>query len=253
MFPPETAATQALIAAKETITRAGFVEHLQALVRDVWNSCVDRYEPDELGDTPMSLGIQAVENLKTRALRRAEHDPSEPEERHWRIHGLGVSTPQNVLTIHLNQLQLVSMKATLSQGRRPDWTDIPDWHQLSQTRHALALRNSTALGGHFSTPLGQDPLFNTDPKSRGRSGGAVVRDFMWLWAGDLDTGRTAGWLAVPVLGEQPFAAIEPLWWDETSSRQQEVSVTPAAGPGFDQRPQAVPVIALRPRAIEEIS
>lgn len=113
------AARDALNAAVDTCSRSGLVDAWRRLVQDVYASNLDRYEPDELGDTVMSFGIQCYENLKTRAVRRFRHDDLEIPETHWDIDGLRVWTPRNVLTFNLGGARVVTMKVPFIEGRSP--------------------------------------------------------------------------------------------------------------------------------------
>ena len=82
------AAREALEATVETCTGSGLTEAWRILVQDVDSQNLDRYEPDELGDTAMSFGVQCYENLRTRAIRRFRHDDLEAADVHWDINGL---------------------------------------------------------------------------------------------------------------------------------------------------------------------
>lgn len=238
MDEAQSAAQVALDTTVEACTASGLAEALQALVQDVYAANLSRHEPDELGDTPMSFGIQCYENLKTRALRRFRSDDLEPAEAHWDISGLKVWTPSNVLRFDLGQARIVTIKVPFGEGRTPNWNRSGDWDQYSQTRHAIATENSRVL--QYRSPAeGVFPLL-PHPGSPG-----LVENYMLIWAGEPDAALTAGWLGVPVLGETPFVARETLWWDEEPHTRVPVKTAPDRGPSFDKRPAATPAVALK--------
>lgn len=224
----------------ETSTGTGLTEAWHALVRDVYKSNLDRYEPAELGDSARTLGWLCSENLRTRAVRRFRHDDDEPAERHWAIDGLQVTTPQNALTFVVGQARVIAMKVPFSEGRSPRWDRNWAWEQDSQIRQEVAAENSHMLQ-YRSPAMGTTPLF-PHPGTPG-----TVSSFLLLWAGEKETPLTAGWLAVPVLGETPFIAREPLWWDDQPSTQITTQDTPDRGPRFDQRPATTPAVTLKPQ------
>jgi hypothetical protein len=65
------AAESALGRFKQTGVASGTDDNaLRSLVGDMWAQNLDRYEPDELGGTPRSLGLQFAENLRELAIRQ---------------------------------------------------------------------------------------------------------------------------------------------------------------------------------------
>ena len=239
----EEAAQGALHAIATACTESGLTDAWRGLAQDVYATNLDRYEPDELGDTPRSFGFQCYENLRERALRRAHRDVRERPDTHWHIPGLRVATPGNVLTFEFGGARFVTMKVPYGQGRNPNWDGGVDWTQDSQAREAIAADNSEVL--QYRTPAaGLTSLF-PHPGSPG-----TVKNFMLLWGGETKAALTAGWLAVPVLGERPFLAHQRLWWDTDLDTQ--VTQTPMAdrGPNFDERPAAALSMALKRRPQE---
>ena len=240
----EEAAQRALHTVVNECAESGLTDALRGLVQEVYTTNLDRYEPDELGDTPRSFGFQCYENLKERAPRRAHHDVREHSDAHWRISGLHVATPGGVLTFEFAGARFVTMKVPYGQGRNPNWGGGVDWaHQDSQVRAAIAAENSEVL--QYRTPAAGAASLFAHPGSPG-----TVQNFMLLWGGEAKTPLTAGWLAVPVLGERPFIAHERLWWDADRDAQVTQTPMPDRGPNFDERPAAALSMALKRRPQE---
>ena len=64
----EEAAQRALHTVVNECAESGLTDALRGLVQEVYTTNLDRYEPDELGDTPRSFGFQCYENLKELSL-----------------------------------------------------------------------------------------------------------------------------------------------------------------------------------------
>lgn len=227
---------QRLSAVADGLRVEGVVDLLQALHRDVWTQDLDRYEPEEMGDTPRSLGFQASENLRELAVQRHREDLA------WAIPGLAVTTPNGALELMFRGARVRVMKAGPEHGRTPDW-DRLDWGD-GDARRLMAQRNSRALGG-FATHRAPG-LF--DDEEGDAAGAQYLADFLLVWTGDMQEALTAGWLTVPMLGERPFMAHERLWWDDTPGpRGHGLSRTVAPdGDSFDDKPSADATVKLRP-------
>lgn len=233
----------ALESTVEMCASNGFTDVFRTLVQEVYSVNQSRHEPDELGDTAMSFGIQCSENLKTRALRRFRHDEDEPTNRHWNIDGLRVGIPRNVLTFSFGNIDVVSMKVPSSAGRSSIWDHSSDWDNDSHARRMIAAKNSDVLQYRSPAP-GAVPLFPHE----GSPG--EVQNYMVFWAGETNAPLTAGWLGIPVLGETPFIAQAMLWWDDEPRSRITTKATPDRGPSFDQRPAAKPEVSLKRRLQE---
>lgn len=238
MDQAQVAAEAALESTVETCRASGLAAAWHALVLEVYAANLGRHEPDELGDTVMSFGIQCYENLKSRAIRRFRHDDLEAADAHWDIDGLRVWTPRNVLTFDLGSTRVVTMKVPFTEGRSPNWARSNDWEQHSQIRLELATENSAALQYKTHAPGALTLLPHTG------SPGAV-RSYMLLWAGEADAALTAGWLGVPILGDTPFIARELLWWDDQPHTRVTRNAAPDRGPRFDERPAATPEVTIK--------
>jgi hypothetical protein len=245
MNEAQAAAEGALDRFKQIIVASGTDKVLQALVRDVWAQNLDRYEPDELGDTPKALGLQCAENLRELAVRRNVGDDREAPENHWDLPNLNISTPRSVLTMTIDERRIVPMKIPMSHGRTPHFDRFRDWEHESDVRNEMAKRNSRVLGGFTTASLGQPMLI---PEAFDE---LAVRDFMLLWAGEPESTLTAGFLAVPAKGPEPFAATTHLWWDDAEGAPRGKARNTPDGPSFDQKDVATPAIALKPRPAAE--
>lgn len=238
MNEAQAVAIEALERFKEVIVSTGLGTALRALVRDVWAQNLDRFEPDELGDTARSLGIQCSENLREVAFRRSTRDEREAPENHWGIQGLSVGTPRSVLTLTVHNRRIVPMKVPASHGRAPQFSRFRDWEYESEVRNEMAKRNSAAMGGFTTASLGQPMLIP------GTYDLLNIQDFMLLWAGAADSPLTSGYLAVPVKGPEAFAATTALWWDEADVTSRVKRRTPN-GPNFDEKGVPAPLISLK--------
>lgn len=242
------AAETALEAAANQLIDTKVVDLVRELIQEVWARNLGRYEPDEAGDTPMSLGIQCSQNLHQLALRRVQgHEFVEDDER-WAIDGLKVTDPRGVLTFDLPGIHMVTMKVPMADGRVPNWEMFADWANESQVREDLARDNSTVLGGYTTAPKDQLEFEFPAKQSPG-----AVHNFMLLWSGDPNSVLTAGWLAVPTLGHLPFAAHRKIWWDTevTGGGRRGLPGTSPQGPGFDQMPAPKPHLSIKPRPAAE--
>lgn len=245
------AAQRALEATVGRLEDSGLLAAIRDLQRTVWSVNIDRYEPDELGDTPRALGLLTFENFTQRALRRYNHDELEPAEKHWNIDGLKVTTPSGVLTFELDGARIVGMKVPPSERRSPAWDRLTDWDNESNTRLQIARDNSRVLCGYSTPAPGQGVLVDVEA-DLGKVPG-VICDFLYVWAGEFNAPLTSGWLTVPVLGGAPFAAVESLWHDtdEDLMTSTEAPSRELGGPSFEQKPATRPAIALRPRPAAE--
>ena len=244
---PESAEA-ALEAAAAKLVDAQVVDHLRGLIQEVWARNLGRYEPDEAGDTPMSLGIQCSQNLHQLALRRVQgHELIEDDDR-WDVDDLTVTDPRGVLTFDLPGIHMVTMKVPMADGRMPNWETFADWANESQVREDLARDNSTVLGGYTTAP--KDQLEFEFPTKRIPG---MVHNFMLLWSGDPNSVLTAGWLAVPTMGYRPFAAQRQMWWDTevADGGRRDLPGTSPLGPGFDQMPSPKPHLSIKPRPAAE--
>jgi hypothetical protein len=245
MAPAEAAAHAHLQTTVDLCTDSGLAEAWKLLTQDVYAGNLDRFEPDELGDTAMSFGVQCAENLKTRAIRRFECDDLEPAEHHWDLPGVVATTRRNSLMFEIAGNRIFVMKVPYGQGRDPQWTVEKHWEQGSEIRHNLAAGNSRVLGGYKTFSGGDDGLFPHPARPR------RVRDYLLVWGGEAASPLTAGWLAVPTMGDKPFVAVAPLWWDDEPAAPPTTRKHSERGPGFEDRAAMAPEITIKPRPAAE--
>lgn len=245
MEPAEAAAHAHLQATVDLCTDSGLTQAWQVLIHDVYARNLDRFEPDELGDTAMSFGVQCAENLKTRAIRRFECDDLEPAEHHWDLQGVLAGTRRNSLMFEIEGNRIFVMKVPFGQGRDPQWTVEKHWEQSSEIRHNLAVGNSRVLGGYKTFSGGDDGLFPHPARPR------QVRDYLLVWGGEAASPLTAGWLAIPTMGDKPFVAVAPLWRDDEPAAPPTTRKRGDRGPSFEDRAANAPEITIKPRPAAE--
>lgn len=247
----EAAARSALESVVTRLRESGLLDAIRDLKREVWAVNIDRYEPEELGDTPRSLGLLTFENFTQRAIRRYEHDELERVENHWKIEGLKVTTPNGVLTFELHGARIVGMKVPPAERRAPRWHRFADWDNESNTRLDIAMENSRVLGGYTTPYPGQGVLADFHANLGHLPG--VVTNFLYLWAGEFTSPLTSGWLAVPAMGGHPFAAVAPLWHDTEDDLPGSTRAGKRGpiGPSYDEKLATQPSIMLKPRPATE--
>ncbi len=239
MMEAKARAADGLDAARALWDDTGLTEGMRDLVREVWTTNLERHEPEELGDSARTLGFLCYENLSARIERRIVGHPLEATR--WGIDGLRVARPQGSLRVELASHNYYVMKAPMGAGLQPDWGSLVSWDVETQTRADIAVRNSRSLGGFIASAWGQDELFDHSLPQ------GAVDSFLFVWAGEIVSGLTAGWLTVPVLGDTPFAAVESLWRDDEGDVYKGARRPSPAGPNFDERESPTPALRLKPR------
>jgi hypothetical protein len=229
----------------EALRELGLVEFFQRHTRTSWRNNIDRYEPTDAGDTPRSLGVTQSENLRELVLR-AFRDNQDA----WADRGVSMSAPQQSLLVRAAGLSLHPMKSRDNHQQEPSWSTWR-WTESSNVRLAAArdnrVRYTPDLPGHQWTLPGMGAELHRDP--------TVLRHAAIVYCGDLTTGRTAGWMAVPSADQdgtechEPWMAAVNLWWDEGTpeSRGTRPGAPDAADDQpFDARPMPAPAVSLKP-------
>jgi hypothetical protein len=242
MFDPNAAAEAALVEAVDAVSVAGLVTQLNTLVAEVWKANRGRYEPDELGDDPQTLGGTCAKNIANRVERLVRAN-SEFEVEPWDIPGLTVARPNGALRLDYSGRHFHIMKSPMAHGRRPRWDAFPQWSTSSEVREEAARANTMALSGCRTAATGQDPLlflpFANEPLH--------VSHYVFVWAAEIDSSATSAWLGIPALGEQPFAAVHPIWADPEGGAPTGTRRSSPTGPSFDERAGKLPALTLKPR------
>ena len=246
MFDAEAAAEAALAEAVDAVTVAGVVTRLNALVAEVWQVNLGRYEPDELGDDPQTLGATCAKNIANRVERLVRAN-SEYEVEPWDVPGLTVARPHGALRLDYAGRHFHIMKSPMVQGRRPKWDTLPQWGTASEVREDAARANTMALSGCRTAAPGQDPLLLLPLANEPLH----LPHYVFVWAAEIDSSATSGWLGVPALGEQPFAAVHPLWADPEGGAPTGARRSSPTGPSFDERAGELPDLTLKPRPDRE--
>lgn len=247
MGQAEVRAREAVALLCEDLERVGLVEACRELFKTVWTINIARHEPDELGDTAMSLGLQTHQNFITRAERRHAHDEREAEETHWNIEGLSLARSGNAFVMNFRGARISVLKVPYEHGRklRPDqWGK---WDGQSQLRSEMAANNSAALGGYLSILGVDDPLFEDAGPAFG-----PIRDYLLVLAGEPRSPLTSAWLGAPVIGDNPLIGARQLWVDEESEAASIATASSREGVApFDQLHVPEPAVTLRSQASKE--
>lgn len=246
MFNASAAAQAALDEAVQLVSATGLDAGLNALVTEVWQVNLARYEPDELGDDPQTLGHTCAKNIANR-VERLIRASSEFEAEHWDVPGLNVARPHGALRLDFAGRHFHIMKSPMVHGRNPRWHAFPQWNSSSEVREGAARANTMALAGHRTAAPGQDPLMYLPISDEAPN----VPHFVFVWAAELDSPATCGWLGVPSLGDQPFAAVHQLWADPEGDVSVPARHSAPTGPNFDDRASDAPALRLKPRPDRE--
>lgn len=210
----------------------GLTSALRNATAEVWHANRDRFEPDELFDDNLTLSFLSSRNLVNRLRSQIDQDPR------WRTQGCTTTRHNGTVVLRQKAIQIQMVKAPYSCGRQPNFSTDFSWTK-SDSRSAAAARNDAALSA--ST---QPTLWETEP-TPSDSQFARCNDVFVVWAADLSSGLTAGWLGLPSISTDclPWLGIAPLWWDDPSSAAHTESTMPAKH--RHQGTNAIPVPSLR--------
>ncbi|MDN5748980.1 MAG: hypothetical protein L0H64_10775 [Pseudonocardia sp.] len=217
----------------------GVAQLLRQTVGRTWRRNADGYDPNA-GDTARSLGVTQSENLRELMLREY-HDHQEL----WRTRGVTVSAPEQSLLVNAAGLALHPMKARTNTEQDPQW-DAMRWSERSLVRRTAARENRAGYVPAFATPFPGMETMGQNPDVLGHT--------MVVYRGDLATGRTAGWFAVPSADEagqesnHPWMAVTALWRDEGDAGRaaRPEGGDPASLTRFDTRPAPEAPVTLKP-------
>lgn len=181
------------------------------------------------------------ENLRELTLRRFHDDQNS-----WVARGVRVSAPEQSLLVHAAGLSLHPMKARTNTDQDPQWSAVR-WSERSLVRRTAARENRARYLPTFATPLPGMEMVGQDPDVLGHA--------MVVYRGDLGTGRTAGWFAVPSADEaghendHPWMAVAPMWRDESDPRGRGTrpsEVDPPSPTRFDTQPEPEARVTMKP-------
>ncbi|MHC1560317.1 hypothetical protein ACR9E3_15285 [Actinomycetospora sp. C-140] len=173
---------------------SGLADLLERTVARVWEHNVDRYDPAVAGDTAMSLGITAAENIRTLLLRE--------DARTWAARDVVIALEEHALVLHVESLEVLVMKF-------PGSWDATRWEVASDVRRRAAQDNAASYEPDLDHQPGQTWLLGV-----GDDDPAELRHLVLAWTGDPLTATTSGWLAVPYAGPPgttPWLAVTPVW------------------------------------------
>ena len=186
----------------------GVIDMFERIVARVWKVNVDRYEPSELGDTNRSLGITASENIRTLVMRQS-WAASNPAGLADSVH---VTAPNDSLLVEAAGVRLHVMKSVPAIGlTEPRWDTDFTWTGESDIRVAAAAANTAGYNPYrIDGGLFEDLFPAVGNVSQ-------LRETFLVWAGGSESPFTGGWLGLPTLGDQPWLAVENLWWHGADS------------------------------------
>ncbi len=232
----------------EHVTGTPEVTDLLAVVRQqvgyVWRANLQRQEPAALGDTSQTLGwLSAVNIAQLLARRFPQRAQLEEEDRP----GITAGLVGGALAIRTGNV-ITRLRKAPGTSLNPDLTALTWEESTGIGRHRAADANSRAYRPTHSDqderliPL-EDGLWSlNDPDG--------LRNLMLVWAGDPETGLTAGWVGFPSAGAPSWFAVQSVWRDEPT-QSGGVPVIPnrptPVDDSFADRAAPTPVLRPRPR------
>ncbi len=233
----DVAAQERLAEITSALHEAGVTDLFERVIARVWKINVDRFEPDEVGDTSRSLGITASENIRTLVLREA-----------WTAGGaagLGrdvrVTAPNDSLLVQAGRIRLHVMKSAPAIAlTEPRWETEFTWKGESDVRIEAATANTAVYNPFLAVPGGlfEDLLPPVNSA-------ANLREVILIWAGGANSPVTGGWLGLPVLGDRPWLAVENLWWHGAAAPTGESQADSLLTDAFTDRATPSPVVSLK--------
>lgn len=216
----DDAAHDLLLTVVDDWSRAGILPTLRAVTSEVWPRNLDRHEPD-LGDDPMTLGVQSSRNVRNLAVRRLEDA------------GIDARIEEQSLRIkHANRVLHINKAAAVS----PSWDiDSQRWDD-SEVRLLGAQANSQA---YYPSDGALFPVRAGDPEA--------LKHLHLTWQG-LEGGPTRAWVGFPRLGDIPWFAVTPLAEADPVNRALRPPAAPLPpSPNFDAMQPRQPEVKLKPR------
>jgi hypothetical protein len=182
---------------------AGAVEYVHEVVRETWRANRLRWSPWEHFDDANTLGHQTSRNVNNRMFHTFETSAISTS--------VLLETELGVVILGLGGFRLRVVKAPIESGLAPDFDNDFVWDS-SATRSSAARRNSN---NYYPFALDDGAFeFDDDPRPRHRRHVEACRDLFLVWAAELSSDRTAGWLGLPRVGDSPWMGAIELWCDE---------------------------------------
>lgn len=183
---------------------AGVIGYLHGVVQDTWRANRARWAPSTHFDDTNTLGHQTSRNVNNRISATIGFDDLVAAS-------VLAEIESGIAVLALSGLRLRVVKAPIDSALKPDFDRDFDWG-TSATRDSAARRNS----GHYY-PLSDDEwtlTYEQDVRPQRRRRVDRCKEIFLVWAGDLHSDRTAGWLGLPKIGEPPWMAVVDLWCDD---------------------------------------
>lgn len=242
----DSGAAERLAQVAADLRDVGVVDVVAREVRATWSANLQRYEPRELGDTPQLLGLLCAGNIGQRLVRcypdltvRPATSPSP----------VRASLPDGSLVVSAGGVELQVRKAPGST-LEPDWSAFSWDESAGVRRHAAAAANSRSYRPTRSDQRGRGTLLD-DGGLWALNDPTALRHLTVVWAGAVDSERTAGWLGFPCLGHPAWFAVVELWTDLRGALPGDARPAPQDSPDgsdtFEDRPAPSVGLGLRTR------
>jgi hypothetical protein len=196
------------------------------LVGGVFRRNLQRHEPTENGDTAQGLAWLCAINISQLAHR---HYADPAATRSGQIRAALPDT--NALVVRACGVTLRVRKAP-GDTLNPAWSKFT-WHEADGVGRHLAAAANTAVyrpaesdQDGRSTTLDTGELWSLDEPT-------ALLQVMLTWAGDMDTGLTAGWLGFPCTGAPSWFAVTQLWRDEPAVGAVPADASPISDDSSD--------------------
>lgn len=189
--------------ASASFAGAGVIDVVRQVVQTTWEANLGRWSPSEHFDDTNTLGYQTSRNVNNRltAVLQGSNDVAP---------GVFAETESGIAIIRCGNYRLRVVKAPIESGVSPDFQADFDWSG-SLSRSSAARRNQAVYH-----PLhGEDwtLTYDSDPRPAHRRRVDVCHDVFLIWAAELVSTRTLGWLGLPTLGDLPWMGVSSLWCD----------------------------------------
>lgn len=225
-----------LEAVRRDFDRSGLTRVVRSAATEVWRANRDRFQPDELFDDNLTLSLLSSRNLANRLIYDLDDSPR------WRPQGISASRDNGSFVLHLKNVRVQIVKAPHGCGREPDFATDFAWTK-SEIRTDAGSRNVIAVQTYAEPTLWDTPP-STPVEAFNR-----CRDVFVIWAAELSSGLTGGWLGLPSggLGRGPWLGVTKLWWDEVDpAARRDPANFPTGRDDVRSNKMPVPIVKLKP-------